>query len=132
MKPAKILYFVLGHAPTPEDFAAASEMKAQVVFRNANAVPTEEHALETCDGVAGHVPPIYAKTFPDAEKAIKAKAAELKALSAKVGDGPAPKSGQGKAQDAGKGKDAGQQAQAPAAAPQAAQNPPAWNPNPAQ
>lgn len=91
MKPAKILYFVDGHAPTPDDFTAAAELTATVVFRNARAVPSEPHSLEICDGVAGKVPEIYAKKFPTAEEAIKAKAAELKKLTEKVGDSKAPK-----------------------------------------
>ena len=83
MKPAKILYFVDGVAPTPEDYEAASKLTAQVVFRNARAVPSEG-ALEECDGVAGHVPAPYAE-LPAAEEAIKAHAAKLAAL-ANAGD----------------------------------------------
>jgi len=90
MKRAKILFFVDGPAPSAEDFAQAAEMAANVVFRNARAVPSEPHALEICDGVAGKVPAIYADKFPAAEKAIKTKVAELKAISAKAGDVPAP------------------------------------------
>ena len=89
MKPAKILFFVDGVAPTPEDYEAASKMTAQVVFRNARAVPSEG-ALEECDGVAGHVPAPYAE-LPTAEEAIEAHAAKLAALAEKVGDAPAPK-----------------------------------------
>ena len=110
MKPAKILYFVDGPAPTPEDYAAASELNANVMFRNARAVPSEAHSLEICDGVAGAVPPIYAEKYPDAADAIKKKAAELKELTSKVGDSPAPKAKGGKT----------------------GQNAPSWNPNPAQ
>ncbi len=91
MKPAKILYFVDGNAPTPEDFAAAAELNAQVMFRNARAVPSEPHSLEICDGVAGKVPKLYADAYPEAGEAIKKKAAELKVLASKVGDAPAPK-----------------------------------------
>lgn len=112
MKPAKILYFIEGVAPRPEDFEAASQMAATVVFRNARAVPPEQHSLEICDGVAGKVPEIYAAAYPNANEAIKKKADELKALSGKVGDSPAPKA-----------------AKAPAAAKAAPA--PAWNPNPA-
>lgn len=89
MKPAKILYFVDGVSPTPEDFEAASKMQAQVVFRNARAVPPEG-ALEECDGVAGCIPGPYGE-LPTAEEAIKAHAAKLAALAKKVGDAPAPK-----------------------------------------
>ena len=89
MKPAKILFFVDGVAPTPEDYEAASKLTAQVVFRNARAVPSEG-ALEECDGVAGCVPVPYAE-LPTAEEAITAHAAKLAALAEKVGDSPAPK-----------------------------------------
>ena len=114
MKPAKILFFVQGVSPTPEDFEEASKLKAQVVFRNARAVPAEG-ALEECDGVAGHVPAHYAE-LPAAEEAIKAHAAKLAALAKKVGDAPVKPANAPAA--AGKG-------QAPAK-PAAA---PAWTPN---
>lgn len=127
MKPAKILFFVDGHAPTAENFAEAAEMKATVVFRNARAVPSEPHSLEICDGVAGKVPGIYAEKYPKAEEAIAAKAKELQALTAKVGDTAAPKAtGKGNAK-------APAPAATPAAAPAAqtpAAAPPAWTPNP--
>mgnify|MGYP000390835410 FL=1 len=115
MKPAKILYFVDGVSPTPEDFEAASKMQAQVVFRNARAVPPEG-ALEECDGVAGCIPGPYGE-LPTAEEAIKAHAAKLAALAKKVGDSPAPKA-----------------PVKPANAPAAATKPqaPAWTPNAAQ
>lgn len=128
MKPAKVLYFVDGNAPTPEDFAAAAELNAQVMFRNARAVPSEPHSLEICDGVAGKVPKLYADAYPEAGEAIKKKAAELKALTSKVGDAPAPKAS-GKAADKPAAATQGQKA--PAAAPQGG-SAPAWNPNPAQ
>lgn len=135
MKPAKILFFVDGPAPTPEDFAAAAELKANVVFRNARAVPSEPHSLEICDGVAGKVPTIYAEKYATADEAISAKAAELKALTSKVGDSPAPKAKGGKT-----GQQAPQQLQTPApatggqqpAAGQQGGGAPSWNPNPAQ
>lgn len=135
MKPAKILYFVDGHSPTSEDFQAAAELKATVVFRNARAVPNEPHSLEICDGVTGKVPGIYAEKYPDAETAIAKKADELKALTSKVGDSPAPKAS---GKPAG-GAQGGGKANAPAtppAAPATGQQPatggaaPAWNPNP--
>ena len=133
MKPAKILFFVDGPAPTPEDYAEAAELSATVNFRNARAVPSEPHALEICDGVAGKVPAIYAERFPSADEAISKKADELKALTSKVGDSPAPKAS---AKKDGKTGTAPQQpnpnpAQTPApGTPPAA--PAAWNPNPAQ
>ena len=122
MKPAKILYFVDGVSPTPEDFEAASKMQAQVVFRNARAVPPEG-ALEECDGVAGHVPAPYAE-LPAAEEAIKAHAAKLAALAKKVGDSPAPKA---PAKPANAPATAAK-AQAPAQ-PAKPASAPAWTPN---
>lgn len=143
MKPAKILFFVDGPAPSNEDFAAAGEMKATVVFRNARAVPSEPHSLEICDGVAGKVPAIYAAKYPDAEKAIATKAAELKALSSKVGDTPAPKA-KGNS-NTNKTETAPQTPNTPPAggtgegtgtgtstATGEGGKPPAWNPNPAK
>lgn len=111
MKPAKILFFVKGVSPTPEDFEEASKLQAQVVFRNVQAVPAEG-TLEECDGVAGHIPAPYAE-LPKAEEAIKAHAAKLAALAKKVGDSPAPKAPAPKAP--------AKPANAPAA--------PAWTPN---
>lgn len=133
MKPAKILFFVDGPAPSADDFVAAAELKATVVFRNARAVPSEPHSLEICDGVAGKVPEIYAKAYPEAEKAIAKKAEELKALSSKVGDTPAPKpTGKGasnKPEGDKKPEGDGKPATPPAGGDS---KPPAWNPNPAQ
>ena len=123
MKPAKILYFVDGVSPTPEDFEAASKMQAQVVFRNARAVPPEG-ALEECDGVAGEVPPTYAESYPTAEEAIEAHAAKLAALAEKVGDAPAPKA---PAKPANAPATAAK-AQAPAQ-PAKPASAPAWTPN---
>lgn len=91
MKLAKILYFVSGPAPSAAQLAEALEMNANVMFRNATAVPAEQHSIELCDGVAGDVPPLYANAYPDYEDAIAAKTSELKALSDKVGDEAAPK-----------------------------------------
>ncbi len=125
MKPAKILYFVDGVSPTPEEFEAASKMQAQVVFRNARAVPPEG-ALEECDGVAGCIPGPYGE-LPTAEEAIKTHAAKLAALAKKVGDAPAPKAPAKPANApaaAAKGQ-APAQGQKPASAP-------AWTPNAAQ
>jgi hypothetical protein len=88
-KPLQVLFFVDGTAPTHDDIVAASQLNAHVMFRNARAVPAEG-SLEKCDGVAGHVPPRYAATFPTAEAAIAARAAEMAALATKTGDTPAP------------------------------------------
>ena len=122
MKPAKILYFADGVSPTPEDFEAASKMQAQVVFRNARAVPPEG-ALEECDGVAGCIPDPYAE-LPTAEEAIKAHAAKLAKLAKKVGDSPAPKA---PAKPANAPATAAK-AQAPAQ-PAKPASAPAWTPN---
>lgn len=122
MKPAKILFFVDGVAPTPEDYEAASKLTAQVVFRNARAVPSEG-TLEECDGVAGCIPGPYGE-LPTAEEAIDAHAAKLAALAKKVGDAPAPKAPAKPANApaaAAKGQ-APAQGQKPASAP-------AWTPN---
>lgn len=119
IKKAIILFFINGVLPTDKDRAAAAELEqfAYVRFRNASAVPTEQHALEICDGVAGDVPEIYAKRFPTAEKAIKAKEAEKKALQEKVADKPAPKA---------PAKAAAKPAEKPA---EAAKPSAQWNPN---
>lgn len=123
MKPAKILFFVKGVSPTPEDFEEASKLQAQVVFRNAQAVPAEG-TLEECDGVAGHVPAPYAE-LPEAEEAIKAHAAKLAALAKKVGDSPAPKAPAKPANAPAAPPAAAGKAQAPAKGAAA----PAWTPN---
>lgn len=112
IKKAKILFFVDGPAPTPEDFKASQELNGDVMFRNARAVPSEQHSLEICDGVTGSplrdaegeivegetiVPQLYAERFPDASEAIAKKAEQLEALASKVGDTKAPKSSKKKA-----------------------------------
>jgi hypothetical protein len=86
MRPDKILYFIEGPLPTSEDYAAALELRANVVFRNALAVPEENSSLEPCDGVAGEVPPAYAKAYPPAEAAIAKTKSQLKALQQKMGE----------------------------------------------
>lgn len=121
MKPAKILFFVDGPAPKPEDFQAAAAMSATVVFRNARAVPSEQHSLEICDGVAGKVPAIYAAKYPTAEEAIAKKAAELKKLSDKVGDEKAPEPKASKEPPAGKAAETAGKGDG--------KKPPAWTPN---
>ena len=129
MKPAKILFFVKGVSPTPEDFEEASKLQAQVVFRNAQAVPAEG-TLEQCDGVAGHVPAPYAE-LPTAEEAIKAASDKLAALAKKVGDAPAPKAPAKAAGTPAAAAKAAQATQAPATAAKPAAAP-AWTPNAAQ
>lgn len=112
MKRAKILFFVDGMAPTAADFAEASEMAAQICFRNARAVSADS-TVEACDGVAGCVPPLYAE-LPAAADAIKAFSDAAKAEAAKLGEKPAP---------ARKTAPAAAQKAAPAAAPKP------WTPN---
>ncbi len=86
MKAPKILFFIDGFQPTPDDMAAAAEIAGQVCFRNARVIPSEG-SLEACDGVAGAVPATY-KKLPTAAQAIKSHGAKVKAL--KQGDSPAP------------------------------------------
>lgn len=126
MKPAKILFFVNGVSPTPEDFEAAAKLPAQVSFRNAQAVPAEG-SLEDCDGVAGCVPAPYADK-PTAEDAIKAVSDKLAALAKKVGDAPAPKAPAKAAGTPAAAAKAAQATQAPATAAKPAAAP-AWTPN---
>lgn len=126
MKPAKILYFVDGVSPTAEDFETASKLQAQVMFRNARAVPAEG-TLEDCDGVAGHIPAPYAEK-PTAEEAIKANSEKLAALAKKVGDAPAPKAPAKAAGTPAAAAKAAQATQAPATAAKPAAAP-AWTPN---
>ena len=91
MKPSKILFFINGMAPTVHDRIEAEALGAQICYRNAHHVPTDPHALEECDGVAGEVPQIYADKYPAAEDAIAARLEKLQALATKVGDAPAPR-----------------------------------------
>jgi len=121
MKPAKILFFVDGHAPTSDDFKEAAKLSANVVFRNARAVPSEAHSLETCDGVAGKIPPLYAAKFETAENAIALKEKALSELSSLVGDEKAPKAQTEK-------KTAVDNTKAPIK-PEDAKKAPEWNPN---
>ena len=118
MKLPYILFFIKGPFPTDKqrEAVAGYKEKAKVVFRNALAVPPDSHSLEMCDGVAGDVPSIYLKTFPNAAEAMATYAEKLQSLSEKVGDEKAPK---------------------PVAIPkpeivskEKPGKPPAWNPNP--
>ncbi len=60
LKVPKVIWFIVGPLPSPDDKIGALEIAgAQVVFRNATEVPNYPHALETCDGVAGAVPKAY-------------------------------------------------------------------------
>lgn len=128
--PPKILFFVDGVSPSPEDMEEAAKLSGSVVFRNARAVPAEG-ALENCDGVAGCVPPRYEEAYDDAETAIEKHAAKIKALAEKVGDEPAPqkpaKAGKGAKGGEGQGNNASGASGAPA--PAGGGSAPAWKPN---
>ncbi|AKU43029.1 hypothetical protein RCTITAN_12 [Rhodobacter phage RcTitan] len=122
MKALKILYFVRGAAPSPAQLAEAHSLNANVCFRNALAI-SNEAALEACDGVSGDVPPVYSAKFPAAEAALEARAKSIAALSAKVGDEPAPKKGDDGPTAAAMTKPADAPAKAGKAAPAAATAP---------
>lgn len=133
MKALKILYFVRGAAPSPAQLAEAGALNANVCFRNALAI-SNEAALEACDGVAGDVPPVYSAKFPNAKAALEARAKKLAALSAKVGDEPAPKKGDAPAKGAKEAAPATKpadpaQAPAPAAPAAPAGAATGWKPN---
>lgn len=78
MKNLKILYFVDGASPTPEEFARAMQMNAQVCFRNARYVEMGD-SPEQCDGVAGCIPSVYA-ACPKAEDVLTRRNAEIASL----------------------------------------------------
>ncbi len=119
-KQLKILFFIADAVPTAHDSFEASQIPAQVCFRNAAYI---EDASESCDGVAGAVPECYSG-FPKASVAIAKYQAELKARSAKLGDVAAPKKQPGAQKPEGNKT---QQVPNPTNPPG---NPPAWNPNP--
>jgi len=91
MRQAKILFFVMGCAPTAKDLEAATKLSAQVCFRNAKAVSIDETCLEGCDGVAGAVPANYKKTYPEAAEAIEKINASINKLTAAAEDEKPPK-----------------------------------------
>jgi hypothetical protein len=99
-----ILFFLADAVATPKELAAASKIRGRIGYRNAQYVDPD-HGCEPCDGVAGAVPPQYAKKFPSAEKAVKdfdarleaaAKAADSAAVEASK-PAPAPAGGTGAA-----------------------------------
>ena len=137
MKALKILYFVRGAAPSPAQLAEAHSLNANVCFRNALAI-SNEAALESCDGVSGDVPPVYAAKFPAAEAALEARAKTIEALSKKVGDEPALKKPEAAPAKPGKAAPATAAAPTPAPAPETpapaapaapAAAAPGWKPN---
>lgn len=133
MKALKTLYFVRGAAPSPAQYEEANALNANVCFRNALAISSEA-PLEECDGVAGETPPFYSAKFPAAEAALEARAKKLAALSAKVGDEPAPKKAETPAKGAKEAAPATKpadpaQAPAPAAPAAPAGAAAGWKPN---
>jgi hypothetical protein len=138
MKVLKILFFVRGAAPTAEQHAEAAALNGNVCFRNALAISSHA-ALEDCDGVAGETPSFYSAKFPDAVDAIEARNKKIAALSAKVGDAPAPTKGKEPAPTAAAMTAPAAPAPTPAPAPPAAPAAPAakaaeskapgWKPN---
>lgn len=64
---AHILYFHSGFEPTAEQRKEADKLDGIVKFRNRDQVSDMPMSpLEECDGVAGDVPPRYAKAYPAA------------------------------------------------------------------
>lgn len=62
-KAHKILFFVMGNAPTEAEYTLANDLGTGVVFRNATKL-VPGAPLENCDFVAGAVPDDYAAHFP--------------------------------------------------------------------
>ena len=73
----KILFFVNGFAPTPEDMKAASKLDGEVSFRNVQ-IWEESQPLEKCHCVAGAAPSPYVEKFGTC---LTKKAAEANADS---------------------------------------------------
>ncbi len=75
MKNPRILYFINGTTPTPEEFDEANKLGGNVGFRNAQYVNDDDNP-EDCDGVAASNPdfiPKPYKDFPAAKEALAAK-----------------------------------------------------------
>lgn len=89
MKALKILFFIKGPAPSPEQRQEALSINGNVCFRNA-AVIRDGDYVEPCDGVAGEVPKAY-KKLPSAKEAMDARAKKIEELSKAIGDSKAPK-----------------------------------------
>lgn len=68
----RILYFIVGPVPTPEDYDDAEAFGPNCVFRNASLAEDDSGAMEICDGCAGKVPQRYADLRPTAEAALEA------------------------------------------------------------
>lgn len=62
----RILYFIAGMSPTPEDLEAADKYGPGVKFRNATLI-APEGPIESADGVAGAIPKNYADALPHAD-----------------------------------------------------------------
>lgn len=84
MKFPRILFFIEGTLPTPEQRAEIFKYGPNAAFRNAR-MATGDHSPEPCDGVTGEVPDAY-KKMPSADDAMKAFAKaqddEIKRLKA--------------------------------------------------
>lgn len=125
LKKIKILFFIKGATPTPSDMLAASEISAQVCFRNATYVDGVD---EKCDGVAGAVPACY-KGFPTAEQAVAKQQAELAKLQKQFGEVAAPKKATSENEKVKEEKTESDISKNNKAAGNTTGKPPAWNPN---
>lgn len=91
-KKLKILFFINGSSPTPDNDLAAMELDGTICFRNGQFAGLPDQCIEDCDGVAGdYIPKAYAKRFPIAEEVVAKNKAALLALRTKTGDELPPK-----------------------------------------
>lgn len=65
----RIIFFIAGSNPTPEEIEAAELLGMNVTLRNASLV-SATGCMEACDGVAGAVPARYAKECNAAEDVL--------------------------------------------------------------
>ena len=90
MKLPKFLFFIADCNPSDEEREAANSIgNAHICFRNASAVSDEDHAIESCDGVAGLVPKQY-ENCKGFDVAIEKVEKEKKDLQEKIGDTKPP------------------------------------------
>lgn len=71
----KILYFVDGLAPTPEDVKKAGKIEGVVLYRNTQTFDPSDF-LEACDAVAGNPPQAYIDKYDFVNPGVKKKAVE--------------------------------------------------------
>lgn len=85
----RILMFIDGPTPNKQDIQTVAKMgSVDVAYRNANAIdPTGN--LETCDGVAGAVPPSY-EHLPNPAEAIKIREKDQAEMLKASGDDKSP------------------------------------------